>query len=76
LEIPLECPTCGKTGDKSGDWAKGGFRGTLIGGLDPANCAGCWDTLTQSGAAPLTFTPDGNGGYASASIPRPSEEQS
>lgn len=36
-------------------------------GLDPANCAGCHDTMTTHGIAPRLFAPDGS----STAIERP-----
>jgi hypothetical protein len=75
MMIPLECPTCGKTTTQSGEWTNGGFRGTLLGGLTPETCAGCWDTLAQSGASPIHLTPTANGGYASELIPRPASQE-
>jgi hypothetical protein len=72
MDIALECPTCGKTSHQAGDMAHGSIKGVLIGGLDLENCAGCWDTMTESGAAPFRLIPDGNGGHTSVSIPRPS----
>jgi hypothetical protein len=74
LYYPI-CPECGRTAEVSGDWVKAGFTGLLVTGLDFQNCPGCWDTMSQNGAAPGIFTPDGSGGYAFTPVPRPATEQ-
>lgn len=63
----LICPVCGRTGTKGGDWTSATAAGVLVTGLDPANCAGCHDTMTTHGVAPRLFAPDGS----STAIERP-----
>jgi hypothetical protein len=66
----LTCPVCGRTGTTGGEWRTSNAVGVLVTGLDPANCAGCHDTLTTHGIAPRLFAPDGS----NVAIERPSTD--
>jgi len=63
----LTCPVCGKAGTTGGEWRTSNALGVLGTGLDPADCAGCHDTLPTHGIAPRLFAPDGS----STAITRP-----
>ena len=67
----LTCPVCGKTGTTGGEWSTPRAMGVLITGLDPADCAGCHDTMTTYGVAPRLFLSDGT----STPIARPADGQ-
>jgi len=72
MSSPMMCPECGKTGKQSGEWVRPGIAaGELIAGLDPETCVGCWDTMSQNGIVPGTFTTDRNGNQKFEPIPRP-----
>jgi hypothetical protein len=41
------CPVCGRKATPAGDWAiPGKMGGHFVGGLEPAECVGCWDTMS------------------------------
>lgn len=42
--------------------------GVLVTALDPKNCVGCHDTLTNSGFVPQELSPDGG---SRTTLPRP-----
>jgi hypothetical protein len=46
-------------------------EGELLTGLDPGRCSGCWDTITQNGIAPGSFTTDASGKQRFESFLRP-----
>lgn len=74
MHSPLVCPMCGRAGQQSGEWVRPNVAaGELLAGLDPQSCPGCWDTMTQNGIAPGTFTTDARGGHSFASLPRPAQ---
>jgi hypothetical protein len=76
MQNPLVCPTCGKTGERSGDWVRPGVAaGDLMSGLDPENCLGCWDAMAQRGISPGIFATDTNGGQKFEPIFRSVPEQ-
>lgn len=67
-----ECPECGREAKESGTWAKPGFSGFFITGLDAEHCPGCWDTMQRNGAAPgILNTVDGS----FRPVPRPTPEK-
>jgi len=79
MKVPLKCPTCGRTETQDEQprlTLTSGLTMPHVSGLDTANCAGCWDTLSQSGGVPFTTAPDGNGGHKLVPIPRPQEHSS
>ncbi len=50
MRKPLACPKCGKTEGPQPDGVAftSGAIIPIIGGLDPHNCPGCWDTIRAS----------------------------
>jgi hypothetical protein len=50
MQLPLACPECGRTETDQpvGVAVTSGVTVLLIGGLDPHNCPGCWDTISTS----------------------------
>jgi hypothetical protein len=76
MQAPLTCPTCGKTGERSGDWVRPGVAtGDMMTGLDPENCVECWDTMASWGISPGILTSDGHGGQGFEPIPRSVPEE-
>jgi len=62
------CPVCGLTGEVTQHWVRPGVAsGSFITGLNPSGCAGCHDTLTTYGVAPMEI----RGAGTNVSIPRP-----
>jgi len=72
MHSPLACPKCGRIGQQSGEWVLPSVAaGELVAGLDPRSCPGCWDTMTQNGIAPGTFTTDASSSQKFEAFPRP-----
>jgi hypothetical protein len=53
------CPVCGRTVKVDGQWVSYPASGTLMTGLDPEDCVGCFDTYRAYGGAPIKRAPDG-----------------
>ena len=68
----LTCPTCGKVGTVTHGWQRPGVAsGTLMTGLDPQHCEGCWDILSSHGYAPTIFDTMPDGPMRQRSVDRP-----
>lgn len=73
------CPVCEREGSVTGGWRSADATGSIVSGLNEANCAGCHDTLTTRGIAPRRFTTgesgesgeSGEAGEAGEPLPRP-----
>ncbi len=53
----LRCNVCGKQGNRSHNWEHIGVAsGTLMTGLDPDNCQGCFEVMSSNGMAIVDLT--------------------